>query len=87
MRAGGIACHLNFIMIDHYKILPGNILGLILINKMTATGVSLLVMKQGVEIFLLPPLEQKVLQTEFAYLQYIFIITKLVERVHFLATQ
>ena len=33
--------------IPHYKILTGNIFGLILKNKMAATGVSLLVMKSA----------------------------------------
>ena len=33
-------------------------------------------MKQCAEIFPLPPLEQKVLQAEFSYLQDMFIITK-----------
>ena len=42
-----------------YKILSGNICGLILKNKMATTGVSFSVMKQCVEIFPLSPLEQK----------------------------
>ena len=33
--------------VPHYKILTGNILGLILKNKMAATGVSLSVMKSA----------------------------------------
>ena len=46
--------------IHHYIILPESIFGLIWKNKMATTGVSLSVMKQCVEIFPLPPLEQKV---------------------------
>ena len=47
--------------VHHYKLLTGNIFGLILKNKMATTGVSVSVMKQCVEIFLLPPLEQNLL--------------------------
>ena len=46
---------------NHYKILNGKIFGLILKNKMDTMGVSLSVMKQCVENFPLPSLEQKVL--------------------------
>ena len=35
------------VCVPHYKILTGNIFGLILINKMAATGVSLSVMKSA----------------------------------------
>ena len=47
--------------VHHYKIMSGNIFGLILKNKMAAMDVSFSIMKQCVEIFLLSPLEQKVL--------------------------
>ena len=51
--------------VHHYKILTGNISGLILKNKMAATGISFSVMKHCAEIFPLPPLELKVLYAEF----------------------
>ena len=48
-RAKGIiGRYLKFVgCVPHYKILTGNIFGLILKNKMAATGVSLSVMKSG----------------------------------------
>ena len=50
---GTIARDLKFTgYVPHYKILTGNIFGLILKNKMAATGVSLSVMK-NVYIFLI----------------------------------
>ena len=61
-RKNIIARLLKFVGYIHfYRICSGNIFGLILKYKMAATGVSLSVMKQCVEIFPLTPQEQKVL--------------------------
>ena len=55
-----IARLLKFVcFIYHKKILSGNIFVHILKNKMAATGVSLSVMKQCVEIFPLSPLDTR----------------------------
>ena len=42
--------------VPHYKVLPGNIFGLILKNKMVATGVSLSVMKSAYIFFIIGPI-------------------------------
>ena len=41
--------------VPHYKILTGNIFGLILENKMAATGISLSVMKSAYNLLIISP--------------------------------